>query len=192
MSASTTSRIALFIDGANLHATAKALGFDIDYKLLLKEFERQGALLRAIYYTPVIEDQEFSSFRPLIDWLDYNGFRVVTKAAKEFVDGSGRRKIKGNMDVDLAVDAMEMAEHIDQMVLFSGDSNFRSLVAAMQRRGVQVTVVSTMIGRPSMIADELRRQADTFIDIAELQSRIRRDAADRQSPREILSPLKPR
>lgn len=128
-----SNKIALFIDGANLYATAKTLGFDIDYKRLLKEFQSRGTLLRAFYYTAIIEDQEYSSIRPLIDWLDYNGYTVVTKATKEFIDASGRRKVKGNMDIELAVDAMELAEHVDQIVLFSGDGDFRSLVEAARR-----------------------------------------------------------
>src|SRR4029450_5002943 len=134
-----------------------------------------GVLLRAFSYPAVIEDQEFSSIRPLIDWLDYNGYTVVTKPTKEFVDQTGRRKIKGNMDIELAVDAMELAGHIDHMVLFSGDGDFRSLVEAVQRRGVRVSVVSTTSTQPPMIADELRRQADIFLDIVELQSKIGRD-----------------
>ena len=125
------SKIALFIDGANLYATAKTLNFDIDYKRLLSEFQSRGTLLRAFYYTAIIEDQEYSSIRPLVDWLNYNGYTVVTKATKEFVDPAGRRKVKGNMDIELAVDAMELAEHIDQMVLFSGDGDFRPLVEAV-------------------------------------------------------------
>ena len=181
---SSSNKIALFIDGANLYATAKTLGFDIDYKRLLKEFQSRGTLMRAFYYTAIIEDQEFSSIRPLIDWLDYNGYTVVTKATKEFIDASGRRKVKGNMDVELAVDAMELAEHIDQMVLFSGDGDFRSLVEAMQRRGVRVTVVSTISSQPPMIADELRRQADVFTDLVELKSKIGRDPSERAAPRE--------
>src|SRR4030081_678629 len=178
-----SEKIALFIDGANLYATAKSLGFDIDYKRLLSEFQSRGYLLRAFYYTAVVEDQEYSSIRPLIDWLDYNGYTVVTKATKEFVDQTGRRKVKGNMDIELAVDAMEIAEHIDQMVLFSGDGDFRSLVEAMQRRGVRVTVVSTISTQPPMVADELRRQADVFLDIVELQPKIGRDPSER-APRE--------
>ncbi len=185
--ASETEKIALFIDGANLYATAKALGFDIDYKRLLREFQSRGYLLRAFYYTAVIEDQEYSSIRPLIDWLDYNGYTVVTKATKEFVDQTGRRKVKGNMDIELAVDAMEIAEHVDQMVLFSGDGDFRSLVEAMQRRGVRVTVVSTISTQPPMVADELRRQADQFVDIVELQPKIGRDPAERAA-REAREP----
>jgi uncharacterized LabA/DUF88 family protein len=180
-------RIAFFIDGANLYATAKTLGFDIDYKRLLKEFQDRGTLLRAFYYTSVIEDQESSPIRPLVDWLDYNGYTVVTKATKEFIDSSGRRKIKGNMNIELAVDAMELAGKIDEMVLFSGDGDFRSLVAAVQRRGVRVTVVSTIGTQPPMIADELRRQADVFTDLLELRAKVGRDpserARDRSDPR---------
>ncbi|WLB24276.1 LabA-like NYN domain-containing protein [Bradyrhizobium japonicum] len=183
MSSAPSNKIALFIDGANLHATAKALGLDIDYKRLLGEFQSRGELFRAFYYTAVIEDQEFSSIRPLLDWLDYNGFTVVTKATKEFVDVSGRRKVKGNMDIELAVDAMELAERIDQMFLFSGDGDFRSLVEAVQRRGVRVTVISTIASQPPMIADELRRQADVFTDLVELQSKLGRDPSERPAPR---------
>ena len=177
-------KIALFIDGANLYATAKALGFDIDYKRLLREFQSRGYLMRAFYYTAVIEDQEYSSIRPLIDWLDYNGYSVVTKATKEFVDQTGRRKVKGNMDIELAVDAMELAATIDHMVLFSGDGDFRSLVEAVQRRGVRVTVISTIASQPPMIADELRRQADVFTDLVELQSKLGRDPSERPAPRD--------
>ena len=177
--ATQVEKSALFIDGANRYATTKSLGFDIDYKRLLREFQTRGYLMRAFYYTAVIEDQEYSSIRPLIDWLDYNGYTVVTKATKEFVDQTGRRKVKGNMDIELAVDAMELAEHIDQMILFSGDGDFRSLVEAVQRRGVRVTVVSTVATQPPMVADELRRQADEFVDIVDLQGKIGRDPVQR-------------
>jgi len=187
MSASVRTKVALFIDGANCFVTAKALGFDIDYKRLLNEFESRAALVRAFYYTATVEDQEYSSVRPLLDWLDYNGFTVVTKARKEYVDATGHRKITGNMHVELAVNAMELAKHIDEMVLFSGDGDFRSLVEAVQRRGVRVTVVSTIATQPSMIADELRRQADGFIDLKELQSKIGRDLSLRSVAREPRS-----
>jgi uncharacterized LabA/DUF88 family protein len=172
-------RIALFIDGANLYATAKSLGFDIDYKRLLREFQTKGKLIRAFYYTALVEEQEYSSIRPLIDWLDYNGYAVVTKPTKEFVDSMGRRKVKGNMDIELAVDAMEMAEHLDEIVLFSGDGDFRSLVEALQRKGVRVSVVSTITTQPPMVADELRRQADEFIDLVHLIAKIGRDPGER-------------
>jgi uncharacterized LabA/DUF88 family protein len=176
---SAYTKIALFIDGANLYATAKSLGFDIDYKRLLSEFQGRGALLRAFYYKAIAEDQEFSSIRPLVDWLDYNGYTVVTKPTKEYVDASGRRKVKGDMHIELAVDAMELAGQIDEMILFSGDGDFRSLVEAVQRRGVRVTVVSTIACQPPMIADELRRQADVFTDLAELRAKVSRDPSER-------------
>ncbi len=175
---SRTGKVALFIDGPNLYATTKTLGFDVDYRLLLREFESRGTLVRALYYTALIEDQEFSSLRPLVDWLDYNGYTVMTKPAKEFFDTSGRRKVKANMDIELAVDAMELAEYIDEMVLFSGDGDFRSLVEAVQRRGVRVTVVSSISTQPAMIADELRRQADVFVDLRELESKIGRNTGE--------------
>jgi uncharacterized LabA/DUF88 family protein len=176
---SSKDKIAVFIDGANLYATAKALGFDIDYRKLLKEFQSRGTLVRAFYYTALVEDQEYSSIRPLVDWLDYNGYTVVTKPAREFTDSAGRRKIKGNMDIELAVDAMELAPHVDQMILFSGDGDFRSVVDAVQRKGVRVQVVSTVTTQPPMVADDLRRQADEFVDLVTLQAKIGRDPSER-------------
>ena len=177
-------RIALFIDGSNLYAAAKALSFDIDYKRLLNEFASQGRLIRAFYYTALVEDQEYSPIRPLVDWLDYNGYTMVTKPTKEFTDALGRRKIKGNMDIELAIDVLEMTEHVDHIVLFSGDGDFRRLVEAAQRRGVRVSVVSTVRSQPPMVADELRRQADVFTDLVELQSKLGRDPSERPAPRD--------
>jgi uncharacterized LabA/DUF88 family protein len=172
-------KIALFIDGANLYAASKSLGFDIDYRKLLKAFQKRGYLLRAYYYTALIEDQEYSSIRPLIDWLDYNGYKVVTKPAKEFTDSLGRRKIKGNMDIELAIDAMEQSAVVDHLVIFSGDGDFTTLVEALQRKGKKVSVVSTMSTQPSMIADDLRRQADHFIDLVTLKAEVGRDPSER-------------
>lgn len=167
-------RIALFIDGSNLYAAARALGFDIDYKRLLDLFAQKGHLIRAFYYTALVEDQEYSPIRPLVDWLDYNGYTMVTKPTKEFTDAAGRRKIKGNMDIELAIDVMEMAQSLDHVVLFSGDGDFRRLVEAVQRKGLRVTVVSTVRSNPPMVADELRRQADHFIELADLEPSIAR------------------
>ena len=174
-------RTALFIDGANLHAAARSLELDIDYKHLLDYFAKRGRLIRALYYTAIIEEQEYSSLRPLVDWLDYNGFFVVTKTAKEFTDSSGRRKVKGNMDIELAVDAMEMSEHLDHIVLFSGDGDFRRLIEALQRKGVRVTVVSTTRSQPPIAADELRRQADLFLDLADIGTFFKRDEEAREA-----------
>ena len=175
--------MALFIDGSNLYAAARALGFDIDYKRLLDLFASKGRLIRAFYYTALVEDQEYSPIRPLVDWLDYNGYTMVTKPTKEFTDASGRRKIKGNMDIELAIDVMEMAEHLDHVVLFSGDGDFRRLVEAVQRKGVRVTVVSTVRSQPPMAADELRRQADTFLEMQDIAPEISRHYEPRTAPR---------
>jgi len=171
---SSDSKIALFIDGPNLHATAKALGFEVDYRRLLQEFQSRGRLVRAFYYTVLVEDQDNFSVRPLVDFLDYNGFTVVTKLAKDFTDLNGRRNAKGNMNIEVAVDAMELAGHVDHIVLFSGNGDFRSLVEAVQRRGVRVTVVSTTSTQPPMVADQLRRQCDLFSDLSELRPLIAR------------------
>ena len=167
-------RTALFIDGANLYSSTKALGFDIDFRKLLDHFAKQGQLVRSFYYTALLEDQEYSPLRPLVDWLDYNGYAVVTKPAKEYTDAMGRRKVRGNMDIEIAIDMMELAEKLEHVVLFSGDGDFRCLVEAVQRRGVRVSVVSTMRSSPPMIADELRRQADTFIELQDLANNIAR------------------
>lgn len=172
-------RVALFIDGANLYATAKSLGFDIDYRRLLGFFRKRSRLIRAIYYTALMEDAEYSPIRPLIDWLDYNGYRVVTKPAKEFTDSLGRRKVKGNMDIELAIDVMQLADNLDHIVLFSGDGDFRSLIQAVQAKGRRTSVISTLATRPPMVADELRRQADQFIDLVDLREEIGREPGER-------------
>ena len=176
---SATERTALFIDGANLYASAKNLNFDIDYKNLLSFFRSECQLIRAYYYTALVEDQDYSPIRPLVDWLDYNGYTMITKPAKSFNDATGHRKIKGNMDIELAVDMLELGAHLDHAVLFSGDGDFRALVEAVQRRGTKVSVVSTMQTKPPMAADELRRQADYFIDLSDLADEIGRNISDK-------------
>lgn len=172
-------KIAMFIDGANLYAAARSLGFDIDYKKLLSYFAHKGHLVRAFYYTALVEEQEYSPIRPLVDWLDYNGYTMVTKPTKEYTDAHGRRKVKGNMDIELAIDVMEMSDQVDHIVLFSGDGDFRRLVEAVQRKGVRVSIVSTVKSHPPMVADELRRQADAFIELLDLSDDIGRPGSFR-------------
>jgi uncharacterized LabA/DUF88 family protein len=186
-----TDRIALFIDGANLYSAAKSLGFDIDYRKLLDEFKKRGVLIRAYYYTAIAENDDYSPIRPLVDWLDYNGFTLVTKSAREFTDAQGRKRWRGDMDIEIAVDMLQMAETADHLVLFSGDGDFRALVEAVQRKGRRVTVVSTMKSQPPMTSDDLRRQADNFVDLSDLGSIIGRPqriqprpAADNRTPAE--------
>ena len=176
-----TDRVALFIDGANLYSAAKALNFDIDYKKLLDEFRKRGVLTRAYYYTAIVEGDDYSPIRPLVDWLDYNGFSLVTKSAREYTDSQGRKRWRGDMDIEIAVDMMELAGSADHLVLFSGDGDFRALVEAIQRKGVRVTVVSTVKSQPPMASDDLRRQADNFVELADLISIVGR-------PRQAHSP----
>ena len=189
MPSNPDERTALFIDGANLHSASRALGFSVDFKRLLDHFGAQVRLLRAFYYTALFEEVEYSPLRPLVDWLDYNGYTLVTKRAKEFTDAFGNRRIKGDMDVEIAIDAMEMASKVDRIVLFSGDGDFRRLVEAVQREGVRVSVVSTLRSSPPMAADELRRQADEFVELADLAPEIARPP--RQSEGRIPTPARP-
>jgi len=167
-------RIALLIDGPNFHSSVKALSFNVDYSRFLEYFASRATLVRALYYTALKEDSEYNSLRPLLDWLDYNGYKVVTKPTKEYVDEDGTRRIKGNMDIEIAVDALELVPHVDRIVLFSGDGDFRYLIEAIQRKGKQVTVVSTIACKPPMLADELRRQADLFVDIKSIEDCIKK------------------
>jgi uncharacterized LabA/DUF88 family protein len=166
-----TGRIALFIDGVNLHHTARNLGFEIDYKRLLSEFERIGSIVRPYFYTSLREG-EVSGVRQLIDWLDFNGFAVRTKSIKDY-ENEGKRS-RRSIGVDLAVDMIEIAPRVDDIFLFSGDGDFRALVEAIQRLGVRVTVVSSLQTTPAMASDELRRQADAFLELATLRKSIER------------------
>nr|WP_241671573.1 NYN domain-containing protein [Dankookia rubra] len=174
----STERLAVFIDGANLYAASRNLGFDVDYKNLLAYFRQRSQLVRAYYYTALLETEEYSSLRPLIDWLGYNGFSVVTKPAKEFTDVNGRRRVKGSVDIEMTVDILDLTSHLDHVVIFSGDGDLRRLIEAVQRRGVRVTVISTLRTQPASIADELRRQADAFIDLADLAEHISRQQVE--------------
>ena len=174
----STERLAVFIDGTNLYAASRTLGFDVDYKNLLAYLRQRSYLVRAYYYTALLETEEYSSLRPLVDWLGYNGYSVVTKPAKEFTDATGRRRVKGSLDVEMAVDIFDLTPHLDHVVIFSGDGDLRRLVESVQRRGVRVTVISTIRTQPAMIADELRRQADAFIDLADLAEHITRQQAE--------------
>ncbi|HVK79830.1 MAG TPA: NYN domain-containing protein [Verrucomicrobiae bacterium] len=176
-------RVALFIDGANLYSAAKGLTFDIDYRKLLDEFKNHGRLVRAYYYTALVEDQDFSPIRPLVDWLDYNGYSLVTKPAKEYTDSNGRRRFKGDMDVEIAVDLMQATAFVDHAFLFSGDGDFRAAIEAVQRRGMRVSVVSTIKSNPPMAADDVRRAADNFVDLVDLANLIGRPPRERSEGR---------
>jgi uncharacterized LabA/DUF88 family protein len=186
-------RVAIFIDGANLYAASRSLGFDVDYKNLLGFFRRQARLVRAAYYTALLDGEEYSPLRPLVDWLGYNGYSVVTKPAREFTDAAGRRRVRGNIEVEMTVDVLSLAPRLDHVLLFAGDGDLRRLVEAVQQQGVRVSVLSTIKTQPAMIADELRRQADQFIDLADLAPDItRRQVEPRPRPLPLRAPDRPR
>lgn len=186
LSLRANEKTALFIDGANLYKAARGLGFDMDYKALLAKSQDACMLVRAYYYTAIQEDrtQDYSPLRPLVDWLDYNGYSMVTKLSREFTDATGKRRFKGSIDIELAVDMMAMAPRLDHIVLFSGNGDFRRAIEALQAQGVRVTVVSTVKSQPPMASDELRRQADRFIDLADIENQIGR-AAPARKPRPV-------
>ncbi len=182
-----TERVALFIDGANLYSASRNLGFDVDYRNMLEYFRRQANVIRAYYYSALLETDDYSPLKPLTDWLAYNGYALVTKPAKEFTDATGRRRVKGNMEVEIAVDMLELAPHIDHAVLFSGDADFRRLIEAVQRKGVRVSVVSSIRTTPPMVADDLRRQADQFLDLADISTEFTRRQTEPRPPRPMRS-----
>lgn len=183
-----TERVALFIDGANLYSASRNLGFDVDYRNLLAYFRRQAHVIRAYYYSALLETEDYSPLKPLTDWLAYNGYSLVTKPAREFTDAAGRRRVKGNMDIEVAVDMLELAPRIDHAVLFSGDSDFRRLVEAVQRKGVRVSVVSSIRTTPPMVSDDLRRQADQFLELADIADNFTRRQTE---PRPRAVPIRP-
>ena len=187
-------RIALFIDGANLYSASRNLGFDVDYRNFLEFFRKQAYIVRAYYYSAVLETDDYSPVKPLTDWLSYNGYQVVTKPAKEFTDSAGRRRIKGNMDIEIAVDMLELVPRIDHIVLVSGDSDFRKAVEAVQRKGVRATVISSIRTSPPMVADDLRRQADQFIDLVDISPEFTRRQTEprvREAPKIAATPAEP-
>lgn len=174
-------RIAMFIDGSNLYSSGKTLDFDIDYKKLLDLFKNKGRLIQAKYYTALLDHEDYSPIRPLIDWLDYNGFHVITKPAKSYTDRDGRNRVKGNMDIEMTIDMIQIAPHVDHILLFTGDGDFKAVVEAVQSKGVRVSVISTLKSRPAMLADELRRQANDFIELADMGKIIGRPKRDYSS-----------
>ncbi|MHA7900175.1 MAG: LabA-like NYN domain-containing protein [Henriciella sp.] len=176
-------KLALFIDGTNLYAAARGLGLEIDFRKLIQEFRKRGRLLRANYYTTIAETDEHSPVRPLVDWLSYNGFNTIVKNAREYTDRDGRRRFRGSMDIEMATDMLELAPSLDHLVLFSGNGDFRRAVEAVKAKGVRVTVISSVKSQPQVIADELRREADAFIDLDEMAELIARPRTEDEPDR---------
>ncbi|QEO16656.1 LabA-like NYN domain-containing protein [Acetobacter vaccinii] len=183
-------KVCLFIDGSSLYSTSRSLGFDVDYKKLLDFFTARTNVVRAYYYAAILDTEDYSPLKPLTDWLSYNGYFLVTKPAREFIDSTGKRRVKGNMDIEIAVDMLEMAPHIDHAILFSGDSDFRRVVEAVQRQGTRVSVASSMKSTPLLIGDDLRRQADQFLELATIGAHFTRRQMDPARPRQNPAPVR--
>jgi uncharacterized LabA/DUF88 family protein len=174
-------RIALFIDGANFYVSTKVVGFDMDWKRFIEYYEQQGDFIRAYYYSGIIPrvEGEHDSMRGVLDWISYNRFQLRSKPAKVFIDPvTQRRTVKGNMDIEICIDAWNMAPHITDMYLFSGDGDFIPLVEKVQSQGVRVHVISTTDEKNSMCADGLRRQCDNYYELATLVPHFRREARE--------------
>ena len=171
-------KLALFIDGTSLYSAARGLNLEIDFRKLIQEFRKRGRLLRANYYTTILETEDHNPIRPLVDWLSYNGFNTIVKNAREYTDREGRRRVRGSMDLEIATDMLELAPHLDHLVLFSGNGDFRRVVEAVKAKGVRVTVISSVKSQPQTIADELRREADAFIELEEMADLIARPRKD--------------
>ena len=176
-------RIGIIVDGANTHSATRALGMDVDYKRLLAFAAEHGRLIRAEYYTavaPVTSETEFSSLRPLIDWLHYNCWHPITPVGREYMDG-GRRTIKSSISVEIAVGICRMARNVDHLMLFSGNGDFCPAIAEAQRSAVRVSVVSTLRTTPAFVSDDLRRAADQYVDLEELRDVIGRPVEARRT-----------
>jgi uncharacterized LabA/DUF88 family protein len=161
-------RTALFIDGPNLFMAAKLLQTQIDYRSLLTHFNENSNLLRASYYSTVVETpgDQYISLTPLLDFLDYNGYTVVKKMSREYTDAQGNRKAKNHtMKVEMTIDMIELAPRLDHVVLFSGDGDLLMLVDTLKRKGVRTTIVSTVHGETPVISDDMRRIGDSFVDL---------------------------
>lgn len=174
-------RFALFIDGSNFYHTLRDLNLHVDYKRLLAYFSERGTLVQACYYTALLgEGQSPEWLIRLTDWLAYNHYTVCTREARSFrrrvqaEDGNWIwvNEIRGSIHVELTVDMMTLAPYLDTALLFSGDGNYQYLIQAVQRTGCRVIVVSSETTAESTVADELRRQADGFIELATISDEI--------------------
>jgi len=164
--------LAIIIDGASIHSASQSVDLQIDWHTFLTEFQNRGHLIRAIYATPIFEDEgEHNPLRPLIDWLDYNGFTTITRTARKEADDNGRFRIKnGNIHVDVTLAAIRLAKKADHIVLFSGDGSYEPLVKELKRMNVRVSVCCAK----KSAADGLRRNADEFIDLEDIRGLVGR------------------
>lgn len=173
-----TERIGLFIDGYSLYQTVRAMDLRIDYKALRDLFASKGRLNRVQYFATVNDHDpdEFNPQRKTFDWLQYNGFDVQTIQTRSFTGSDGEIQYRGNASVLMTCYALKHAEHLDHVVILTGNADFAPLITALQERGTRVTMVST-IKNGSLCSDQLRRSADDFIDLEDLRQQISKPAS---------------
>ena len=166
------ANVMLFFDGANTQMAAKALSFEIDYKKLRDGFAERCNVLRSYYFqaTPPDGYENYAYVKPLTDFLSYNNYHLITKPFRQFKDADGVVRGKGNMDIEIAIQMMKSMNKADYLFLFSGDGDFKPLLEECQLNGhAQIVVVSTLHSEPPVVSDELRKQADHYIDWANLE-----------------------
>jgi uncharacterized LabA/DUF88 family protein len=164
-------RVAIFIDGSNLFYAALNLGIEIDYTKLLCCLTANARLLRAFFYTGI--DRMNERQQGFLLWMRRNGYRVVTKDLVQLPDGSK----KANLDIEIAVDMMRLANHFDTAILVSGDGDLAYAVDAITYRGVRVEVVSLR----SMTSDSLINVADCYIDLDTIKENIQKPSSSNYS-----------
>lgn len=198
-------RVAVFIDGWNFrYATYESFGLRVDYTKLLRYFAENTVLVRAYFYTGEWDDSAISRYaritspddpltkqremeqqrdgeRAFWRFLNRNGYRVVRKPVRVMTpDEEGTPKMKADLDLEIAIDMLTLAEKCDRIVLVSGDGDFAPLVDAVAKRGVRVAVVSTQADEAFRNAryrasDDLLDAADEFIPIESIRKFIERE-----------------
>ncbi len=187
-------RIALFIDGANVYAAAKRLGWNFDHRKILEHFATQGRLYNAFYYTAVpypIDDKQ----KRFTDALTYMGYTVRTRPLREATDESGQTYRRANLDIELVTDLLTTEGQYDVAVLLTGDGDFERPVEVLRARGKRVVVTSIL----EMTSYELRNAADTYVDLGSLRDQVerpgyrlpseQRDRADTGRPYYVNAPM---
>jgi len=174
-------RVAIFIDGENIHYSAKHLNMRMDYLKLCKILAGSRRLVRSYFYTAVSNQSEGKI--DFINFLKLNGFKVVTREVKSFSEGDGAtRSVRNALDMQMALDVIEMSEHLDTVVLCTGDGDFRPLVDALVRKGKHVEVC----GLREMTSTDLIAGSDVYIDLDSLKNQV---ALEQLTQREVRNEI---
>ncbi|HOX26223.1 MAG TPA: NYN domain-containing protein [Candidatus Krumholzibacteria bacterium] len=178
---SPLDKVAIFIDGENIHYSAKHLNMRLDYLKLCRRLAGKRRLLRAYFYTAISAQSEGKI--DFINFLKLNGFTVVTREVKSFSEPDAtNRSVRSALDMELAMDIVNLCPHVDTVILCSGDGDFRPLVEAVARRGKHVEVCALR----EMTSTDLIAAADVYVDLGSLKDEI---ALEYQPQREIRNEI---